>query len=131
MHTISGFGSYNFGRGGVHRVPEKTETERNPKAYIQAIQEFSKPGDICSVFTPDETHFEIIDAGLDAGLHVMATKPIVKTLEKHLFLVKKAADKNLLLQIEVHKRFDPIYNDAVMRICSLGEFNFFTSYMKS
>jgi len=81
------------------------------------------------VFTPDETHFEIIDAALDAGLHVMATKPIVKTLEKHLFLVKKAADKNLLLQIEVHKRFDPIYNDAVMRICSLGEFNFFTSYM--
>jgi D-galacturonate reductase len=29
----------------------------------------------------------------------------------------------------VHKRFDPIYSDARMRIQKLGDFNFFTSYM--
>ena len=68
-------------------------------------------------------------AALDRGLHVMATKPMVKTLKEHQLLVEKAKEKNVLLQIEVHKRFDPIYNDARMRIQKLGKFNYFTSYM--
>ena len=59
----------------------------------------------------------------------MATKPMVKSLKEHQKLVEKAKAKNVLLQIEVHKRFDPIYNDARMRIQKLGNFNFFTSYM--
>ena len=59
----------------------------------------------------------------------MATKPMVKTLKEHQLLVEKAKEKNVLLQIEVHKRFDPIYNDARMRIQKLGKFNYFTSYM--
>ena len=81
------------------------------------------------MFTPDDTHYDIIEAALERGLHVMATKPMVKTLKEHQLLVKKARDKNVLLQIEVHKRFDPIYNDARMRIQKLGSFNFFSSYM--
>ena len=102
---------------------------RDPKAYLDALDTFAKPGDVCSVFTPDDSHFEIISAALDRGLHVMATKPMVKTLKEHQLLVEKAKAKNVLLQIEVHKRFDPIYSDARMRIQKLGEFNFFTSYM--
>jgi hypothetical protein len=43
----------------------------DPKAYITALKKFAKRGDICSVFTPDDTHFEIIEAALDHGLHVM------------------------------------------------------------
>ena len=54
---------------------------------------------------------------------------MVKTLREHQLLVEKAKEKNVLLQIEVHKRFDPIYNDARMRIQKLGKFNYFTSYM--
>ena len=85
--------------------------EVNRKAYIDALAQ-AKPGDVCSVFTPDDTHYDIILAALEAGLHVMATKPMVKTLAQHQALVEKAKEKNVLLQIEVHKRFDPIYNDA-------------------
>ena len=99
------------------------------KAYKEALEKFSQPGDVCSVFTPDDTHFDIILAALERGLHVMATKPMVKTLKEHQLLVEKAKEKNVLLQIEVHKRFDPIYNDARMRIQKLGKFNYFTSYM--
>ncbi|CAD7948428.1 unnamed protein product [Amoebophrya sp. A25] len=101
---------------------------RSADAYKEALKAFS-PGDVCSVFTPDDTHFDITMAALDAGLHCMVTKPIVKSLSEHLQLVKKAQEKNVLLQIEVHKRFDPIYNDARMRVQKLGDFNFFTSYM--
>jgi len=105
------------------------DSSRNPEAYLDALSKFSKPGDICSVFTPDDTHFPIILAALEHGLHVMATKPMVKSLKEHQLLVEKAREKGVLLQIEVHKRFDPIYNDARMRIQKLGKFNFFTSYM--
>ncbi len=86
-------------------------------------------GDICSVFTPDDTHFDVCKAALQRGLHVMCTKPVVKTLADHRELYKLAHEKGLLLQIEVHKRFDPIYNDARQRIQQLGEFNHFVSYM--
>ena len=39
----------------------------DPKAYLTALKKFAKPGDVCSVFTPDDTHFEIIEAALDHG----------------------------------------------------------------
>jgi D-galacturonate reductase len=49
-------------------------------------------------------------------LHVLATKPIVKTLAEHLLLAEAAAKANVLVCVEVHKRFDPIYVDAKDRI---------------
>lgn len=101
---------------------------RDPKAYEAALQAFS-PGDVCSVFTPDDTHFEICKAALQRGLHVIVTKPMVKTLVEHKELVRVAREKGVLLQIEVHKRFDPIYNDARQRIQTLGDFGYFTSFM--
>ncbi|CAK9036569.1 Uncharacterized oxidoreductase YdgJ [Durusdinium trenchii] len=101
---------------------------RDPKAYLSAIKAF-KPGDLCTVFTPDDTHFEICKAALEGGLHVLVTKPMVKTLAQHKELVSIAKAKGVLLQIEVHKRFDPIYNDARQRIQSLGTFGYFTSFM--
>jgi D-galacturonate reductase len=55
------------------------------------------PGDIASVFTPDDTHFEIVKACLEKGLHVMCTKPMVKTLEDHKFLVDLAKKNQLML----------------------------------
>ncbi|CAJ1449353.1 unnamed protein product, partial [Effrenium voratum] len=94
---------------------------KNPKAYQDAIKAF-QPGDLCTVFTPDDTHFEICKAALEGGLHVLVTKPMVKTLAQHKELVSIARAKGVLLQIEVHKRFDPIYNDARQRIQTLGNF---------
>lgn len=43
----------------------------------------------------------------------------------------QAKEKGVLLQIEVHKRFDAMYNDAVNRMQSeeVGDFNYFVSYM--
>ncbi|CAE7497438.1 gltX2, partial [Symbiodinium sp. CCMP2456] len=60
---------------------------KNPKAYLDAIKAF-KPGDVCTVFTPDDTHFEICKAALQGGVHVLVTKPMVKTLAQHKELVR-------------------------------------------
>jgi D-galacturonate reductase len=54
---------------------------------------------------------------------------MVKTVAEHKELVSIAREKGVLLQMEVHKRFDPIYEDARTRIQDLGNFGFFQSYM--
>jgi D-galacturonate reductase len=102
--------------------------ERDPGAYISALDTMA-PGDVATVFTPDDTHFEIAMAAVERGLHVLAAKPLVKTLDEHMRLLRAAEAKGVLVAMEVHKRWDPIYVDARDRIRTLGDFSFFQSYM--
>jgi len=97
-------------------------------AYLKALETFTA-GDVALVFTPDDTHFEIVMACIERGLHVMVTKPIVKSLSQHQQIVAAAKKHNVLVCMEVHKRFDPVYSDARARIARLGDFGFFSSYM--
>ena len=98
------------------------------KAYLAALDSFS-PGDAVTIFTPDDTHFDIALACIEKGLHVMVTKPPVKTLADHLRLVEAAKRKGVLCMVEVHKRYDPIYVDARDRIRNLGGFSYMSAYM--
>lgn len=102
--------------------------ERNPNAFRDALQAF-EPGDIAVVTTPDDTHFPITMACVEHGLHVMVTKPLVKTLAEHQAIAEAAKKKNVLVCLEFHKRYDPIYSDAVNRIRNLGDFGYFQSFM--
>ena len=52
------------------------------EAYKTAIAEMSR-GDVVTIFTPDDTHFELTMACVEAGLHVLVAKPAVKTLKDH------------------------------------------------
>lgn len=102
--------------------------EVNPLSYQEAINSF-QPGDAVTIFTPDDTHFDIAMAAIERGLHVLVTKPAVKTLEHHRQLHEAAVRNNVLVAIEVHKRWDPIYGDARDKIKSLGGFSYLYSYM--
>jgi D-galacturonate reductase len=104
------------------------DTRCDPHAYLAAMDQL-QPGDIVTVFTPDDTHFSIAMEAVDRGLHVLVAKPIVKTLEEHLTLAEAARRRGVLVAMEVHKRWDPIYADARDRIRQLGEFSFFSSFM--
>jgi D-galacturonate reductase len=104
------------------------EVVREPHAYREALQGLS-PGDVAVVFTPDDTHFRIARDVVDRGCHALIAKPLVKTLDEHLALVRAATDNGVLVAMEVHKRWDPIYADARDRIAALGDFGFFSSYM--
>jgi D-galacturonate reductase len=68
-------------------------------------------------------------AAVERGCHVLIAKPIVQTLTDHLALQAAAEKHNVLVAMEVHKRWDPIYADARDRIRGLGDFSFFQSYM--
>ena len=104
------------------------DVERDAGAYLAALDTMT-PGDVVTIFTPDDTHFEIAMAAVERGLHVLAAKPLVKTLDEHRRLLHAAGAKDVLVAMEVHKRWDPIYVDARDRIRSLGDFSFFQSYM--
>lgn len=100
----------------------------NENAYRCAIDKF-EPGDAVIIFTPDDSHFDIACYAVSKGLHVLITKPAVKTLDQHIKLCKLASENNVLVAVEVHKRFDPMYVDARDRIINLGNFSYFYSYM--
>ncbi len=100
----------------------------DPKAYQRALATMSR-GDVVIVFTPDDTHFQIAMDAVAAGCHVLIAKPIVKTVHEHQTLAAAAKRANVLVAMEVHKRWDPIYSDARDRVRQLGEFSFFSSYM--
>jgi D-galacturonate reductase len=97
-------------------------------AYKEAIDSL-KTGSCVLIFTPDDTHFEIGKYALESGMHTLVAKPLVKTVKEHNELANIAKEKELLLMLEVHKRFDPIYADAKDSIQSFGEFSYFNSYM--
>lgn len=89
--------------------------ERDPKAYVTAVAQMRR-GDIATIFTPDDTHLGIALECVERGMHVLVTKPIVKTLAEHQRLFEAAHRNGVLVAVEVHKRYDPIYVDARDRI---------------
>jgi len=97
-------------------------------AYKAAIKSF-QPGDICVIFVPDNLHCQIAAESIAHGLHTMVAKPITQTLEEHQLLVKKAKEKNVLLCCEYHKRFDPCFSEAVMKMRKCGDFAYYNSFM--
>ena len=101
---------------------------RDEEAYKEALSKM-KPGSAVMIFTPDDTHFAIAKDALEARMHVLIAKPLVKTVKEHQALMDLAKKKKLLLMLEVHKRFDPIYADAVDKIQTFGDFSYFVSYM--
>jgi D-galacturonate reductase len=102
---------------------------RDPDAYKAAIDALS-PGDAITIFTPDPTHHPIALYAIRKGIHVLITKPAVKTLAHHQELLAEAKKHNVFVYIEHHKRYDPAYADARFKAqTKLGDFNYFYSYM--
>ncbi|MFT5106443.1 MAG: D-galacturonate reductase [Pseudoalteromonas tetraodonis] len=101
---------------------------RDTEAYLIAMDSLH-PGDCVLVFTPDDTHFTIATAAVERGLHALIAKPIVQTTADHRALIDAAERKGVLVAMEVHKRWDPIYADARDKIRDLGDFSFMNAYM--
>ena len=103
-------------------------TTRDTDSYQTAIDTLP-PGDAITIFTPDTTHYPIALYAIERGIHVLITKPAVKLLSEHQQLLREARKHNVFVFVEHHKRFDPAYADARARAKTLGNFNYFYSYM--
>lgn len=100
----------------------------DPDAYKAAIDALPK-GSAVTIFTPDTTHYPIALYAIRRSHHVLITKPATKLLSEHLHLLSESEKYGVLVYIEHHKRFDPAYSDAKFRSRSMGDFNYFYSYM--
>ncbi|THC96092.1 hypothetical protein EYZ11_004414 [Aspergillus tanneri] len=104
------------------------DNQTDPNAYKTAIDAL-EPGSAITIFTPDPTHFPIALYAIQRKIHVLITKPATQRLADHLTLVDEARKHGVFVFVEHHKRFDPAYSDARAKARSLGDFNYFYSYM--
>ncbi|MDD5017909.1 MAG: Gfo/Idh/MocA family oxidoreductase [Eubacteriales bacterium] len=63
--------------------------------------------DIIAIYTPDKLHREACIAALDAGKHVICTKPMTDSLEDAIDIVKKVDETGLKFLIGQTIRFEP------------------------
>ena len=80
------------------------DDQTDPEAYKTAIDALS-PGDAITIFTPDPTHYPIALYAIRRGIHVLITKPAVKTLAEHQSLLAESQKHNVFVYIEHHKRY--------------------------
>lgn len=75
--------------------------------YLEMIEK--EDLDAVSVATRDYQHRDIVLNSLSNGLHVFVEKPLDTCANGSLEMVKIAKEKNLLLQVDFHKRYDPYH----------------------
>lgn len=99
-------------------VVDADETTRNKVAAdldVAALVDFRDligEVDAVSIATPTPSHFEIVAAFLENGVHVLVEKPLTSTVEEARQLVDIAKEKDAVLQVGHLERFNP----AVMAV---------------
>jgi len=63
--------------------------------------------DVVSVVVPTPAHFEIAEAFLDSGAHVLVEKPITETVDQATRLIDIARQREVVLQVGHLERFNP------------------------
>lgn len=72
--------------------------------------------DAVTVVTPDHLHYPIVMDALDADRAVLVEKPFATEVGQAREMAQLARDKQLFVQVDFHKRFDPYHLDLKMRI---------------
>ena len=63
--------------------------------------------DVVAVATPDHLHTPVILAALRQGTHVITEKPMCLSIREADQIVELAKEKNLIVSVDMHKRYDP------------------------
>lgn len=86
---------------------------------VNAIGDYRKligAVDAVSVVVPTPAHFEIAEAFLDSGTHVLVEKPITETVDQATRLVDIARQRNVVLQVGHLERFNPAVRALELRL---------------
>jgi predicted dehydrogenase len=110
-------------RRGCQENAERTGLA--PAAYFgeapwEAILADHADLDVLIVATPDHLHTAPILCALDAGVHVIAEKPLCLDLGEADRIIARAAEQGLIAGVDMHKRYDPdhlrIFQDLAPRL---------------
>jgi predicted dehydrogenase len=63
--------------------------------------------DVASIVVPTEAHFEVAQACLEAGVHILVEKPVTRTVDEAQALVELAKRRGLVFQVGHLERFNP------------------------
>jgi predicted dehydrogenase len=88
--------------------------------------------DAVTIVTPDHLHLEMTLYALEKGKHVLVEKPMALKTAECVAMVDLAAKKNVLLQVDFHKRYDPYNIDAMRKVREgkLGDPYYVYAYME-
>lgn len=85
---------------------EKLAPEYNCRAF-KSLNEAIDNSDCITIAVPTSLHYEIAMKCIDSGIHCFIEKPITSTYEDAVNLIKKAKEKNVLIQVGHVERFNP------------------------
>ena len=97
-----------FPEQGFTAYPDFTQEGSDvpqPNLYREVLEGMA-PRNLVVVAVPDQLHYGIIKAALEAGQHVVTVKPLVLKYAEAKELEEMALEKGLFLGVEYHKRFD-------------------------
>lgn len=105
-------------RASAH-IQEKTG--RAPAQYVDYREMYAKEDlDAVCIGTPDHWHARQFLGALDAGLHVYCEKPMTKTLEEALQVMKKWKESGTVAQVGVQSTSLPVW-ETINRLLRQGE----------
>lgn len=76
--------------------------------------------DAVIISTPLYTHYQIVMDALDAGKFVFCEKTMCYDIEQARDIVMKCHEKNLFVQVGHQRRYNPLYNKALMMVRQEG-----------
>ena len=96
--------------GVFDSVPERAKeiAERHGCKVFNSIEELGAECDAVSVVVPTDRHTEVAMPLLEQGCDLLIEKPICTSVEDAERIVKKAREKNLIVQVGHIEHFNPV-----------------------
>ncbi len=92
------------------RLKEFEPKCRGAKTYTDYKAMFAEAGlEAVVVVTPDHAHTRIVLDALDAGLDVVVEKPLCMKVDEAVEIVTKASQAGRIVEVDFHKRYDPVH----------------------
>lgn len=76
---------------------------------VRDFRELLRDIDVASIVVPTESHFEVAQACIDAGVHVLVEKPVTRSLAEADALIAAARAKGVTLAVGHLERFNPAF----------------------
>ena len=105
----------------VDRAAEyiKQETGNAPSKYVDYLQMIEKEDlDAVCIGTPDHWHHKQVVDALDSGLHVYCEKPMTKTVEEAVSVLKTWRASGKVMQVGVQSTSLPLWPQVNELLCS-------------
>ncbi|MGD8780820.1 MAG: Gfo/Idh/MocA family oxidoreductase [Ignavibacteria bacterium] len=101
------------------------ENKFNIPVYNDYLEMIDKENlDAVSVATQDHLHRDAVVNSLSSGLHVFVEKPLDTCTDGSFEMINIAKEKDLLLQVDFHKRYDP-YHIEIKKLVNKNKFGDF------